>query len=161
MVILLMLTVWVPGFNASAKLSSDQRAWTRELGEQKELIAAIESNRVETDQSEEPMVVFGDNCWIYTASDSYSATRYAYQTFSKELRPDLQEDFYRQVGVAGNTIDSLLLAGRIEEGVIEQYPQLGEYDLVFQNDRYVLYRKRAIIAEPTAATDEGAPAATS
>jgi hypothetical protein len=161
MVILLATIIWIPGLFTSVEVSGDQHRGTRELKEQNELIAAIESNRVGADQSEEPMVVFGNNCWIYTASDSYSATRYAYQTFSKELRPDLQEDFYRQVGIAGNTIDSLLLAGRIEEGVIEQYPQLGEYDLVFQNEHYVLYRKRAIIAESTAATDEGAPAATS
>lgn len=158
-VLLLLIFVWVPGVVSSVKLAGEQRTSSWEQSQKNELITAIKSSQAEIGHSGEPMVVFGEDCWIYTKSDSYSATRFAYQPFSNDLRPDLNNEFYRQVDIAGNTINGLLLAGRTSEGLIGRYPMIDGYDLIFQNDSYVLYRKQGAIAYiPEAEAPAEAPA---
>ncbi len=153
LIVLLIAFIWFPGAITSVEHSQAARGHNAELRQQEELISAIKASRAqsnqEDDQVDEPMVVFGSNCWVYTATDSYSATRYAYQKFSQSFGTNLNEDFYRQIGIAGNTTDQLLLAGRKQDGLIDQFPQLSEYELIFQNDSYVLYRKSGIIVEQT------------
>jgi hypothetical protein len=142
LIVLLAATVAVPGFSTTAAAIEQQRESTPQLREQQELVRAVLAYRDAESGGDEPLVVFGDECWVYLAVDSYSATRYAYQPFSTTFRPDLNADFYRQLGIA----DSYLLAGRVDDGLIERYPGISGYERVFENSRYVLYRK----AEPDA-----------
>jgi hypothetical protein len=41
--------------------------------------------------------------------------------------------------------DSGLLVGRVDDGLIEQYPGIDGYELVFENQSYEIYRR---IEEP-------------
>ena len=137
MVAILFVTLVQPGLSKSYELAEFHKTSTLQLEQQNQLIEKVREYSI----VEEPMVVFGRDCWIYTAADSYSATRYATQPFSTEFRPDLNDDFYRQVGVASTTVDEMLLVGRIEDGRIEQYPNISEYELVFSNEVFVLYHR--------------------
>jgi hypothetical protein len=131
--VLLALFVAVPGFTASAALAREQQSGSFELDEQRELVNAIKGYQ----EYDEPLIVFGDDCWIYTAVDSYSATRYPYQPFSDEFRPDLNANFYRQIGIA----EAALFIGRVDEGLIERYSGIDEYERVFENQRYEIYHR--------------------
>jgi hypothetical protein len=144
-VVLLAVTVGVPGFATTATLAQEQRNETPELIEQQGLADEILILRTVED-SGEPLVVFGDECWVYPAVGSYAATRYAYQPFDATFRPDLNADFYRQVRIA----DADLLVGRIDERRIEKYPGIEDYELIFKNRSYEIYRR----LEPT---DDDAP----
>jgi hypothetical protein len=135
-VVLLAVTVGVPGFATTATLAQGQRDETPELIEQQGLANAVLTLRAAED-SDEPLIVFGNECWVYSAVGSYSATRYAYQPFDATFRPDLNADFYRQVRIA----DSDLLVGRIDERRVEKYPGIDGYELVFKNRSYEIYRK--------------------
>jgi hypothetical protein len=135
-VVLLAVTVGVPGFATTATFAQGQRDETPELIEQQGLANAVLILRAAED-SDEPLIVFGDECWVYPAVGSYSATRYAYQPFDTTFRPDLNADFYRQVRIA----DSDLLVGRVDEGRIEKYPGIDGYELAFKNRSYEIYRK--------------------
>jgi hypothetical protein len=139
--VLLVVAVGIPGFGAAATLAQQQREKTRELAAQQELVAAL---RGFDSGDGEPIIVFGNDCWVYTAAGSYSATRYAYQPFGAGFRSDLNNDFYRQVRVA----DADLLVGRANEGLIEKYPEISNYEKVFQNASYELYRKTEPPTEP-------------
>jgi hypothetical protein len=140
-VALLALVLVVPSFNAVTALAQEQRESDSGLVEQRELVNEIRSYR----EYDEPIIVFGNDCWVYTASGSYSATRYAYQPFGPGFRsirrPDLTTGFYRQVKIA----ESTLLVGRVGEHLVESYPGIHDYELVFENRRYELYRR---IEEP-------------
>jgi hypothetical protein len=129
----LMLSLSAPGLWVSVAAALEQQQISRELAERQDVIAEVRALQDE----EAPLIVFGDDCWIYTAADSWSATRYAYQPFSESFRADLNADFYRQVKIA----DSLLLIGRRDEGLIEHYPGITDYEPVFQNQHYEIYRK--------------------
>jgi hypothetical protein len=133
LVVLLTLSTVMPSATAILEATREQRVESPALIEQRELVAALRG--YERDGA--PFIVFGDDCWIYTAVDSYSATRYAYQPFNEQFRPDLQADFYRQVKIA----DSLLLVGRSGEDLIERYPNIDAYELVFENPSYKIYHR--------------------
>jgi hypothetical protein len=148
-VVLLAVTVGAPGFATTAALAQKQRDETPELIEQRGLANAVLTLRA-TEDSDEPLIVFGDECWVYSAVGSYSATRYAYQPFDATFRPDLNADFYRQIRIA----DSDLLVGRIGEGRVEKYPGIDGYELVFKNRSYEIYRK---IAPPDDTAEGGVP----
>ncbi|MDR3037228.1 MAG: hypothetical protein LBU31_02300, partial [Coriobacteriales bacterium] len=104
LVVLLGLSFSAPGVTATITRAQEQQTSSPELVDQQELVAAL----AKWQQDDEPTIIFGDECWIYSAVDSYSATRYAWQPFDEVFRPDLYADFYRQVGVA----DARLLIGR-------------------------------------------------
>lgn len=140
--VLLLVFVWIPGYARALETTKEQSVETADLQEQRELVDAINTYKAETGSFDDPIVVFGNNCWAYTATNSYSATRYACQTFSNELRADLNQSFYNQIGIAANSLDSLLLVGKTDDGRIEQYPLLSEYKQVFRNNSYELYQKR-------------------
>jgi hypothetical protein len=131
----------VPGFETVTALTREQRERDSGLAEQRELVNEIKKYR----EYDEPIIVFGNDCWVYTASGSYSATRYAYQPFDLEFkfvrRPDLTTGFYRQVMIA----ESTLLVGRVGENLVESYPGVHDYELIFENRHYELYRR---IEEP-------------
>jgi hypothetical protein len=157
-VVLLAVTVGVPGFATTATLVQRQGDETPKLIEQQELANAVLMLRAVED-SGDPLVVFGDECWVYPAVGSYSATRYAYQPFSATFRPDLNADFYRQIRIA----DANLLVGRLDEGRIEKYPGIDGYELVFKNRSYEVYRKLEPPADDAPADDapaDDAPANT-
>jgi hypothetical protein len=133
LIVSLSLSLGVPGLAETLSRIREQREDSAELAQQRELIAEVQRQQ----GYDEPIIVFGNDCWIYTAADTYSATRYAYQPFDLGSRPALDADFYRQVGVA----ESMLLVGRIGEGLIERYPGIDEYERVFANRRYEVYRR--------------------
>jgi hypothetical protein len=136
-IVLLGLFAVAPGIAATTTLALEQRTESAELAEQRELVEVLRS----FDADDEPLIVFGDDCWIYRAADSYSATRYAYQPFGPQLRPDLQTDFYRQVTVA----DAQILVGRVGSGLVELYPHINGYERVYESQHYEVYRR---IPEP-------------
>ncbi|MDR1013800.1 MAG: hypothetical protein LBL86_02300 [Coriobacteriales bacterium] len=131
LVVLLALSLAVPGVVTGASRIQEQRTEDAALVEQREVVEAVRRNLA----YDEPIIVFGDDCWVYTAAGTYSATKYPAQPFSASFRPDLDSDFYRQVGVA----EAALLVGRLDEGSIERYPGIGDYRLVFKNARYEVY----------------------
>ncbi|MDR2106796.1 MAG: hypothetical protein LBP24_05255 [Coriobacteriales bacterium] len=137
LIALLSLSLVVPGVVTTVTLTRRQQEMSLELVEQRELVNTMLSYQV----LDEPVIVFGNDCWIYTALDSYSATRYAYQPFTltsaPEFRPDLRTDFYRQVNVA----QSQFIIGRVSDNLVEQYPNIGEYERIFENQRYEIYRR--------------------
>jgi hypothetical protein len=157
-VALLALILVVPAFDAVTVLAREQRESDPRLVEQQELVREIRRYR----EYDEPIIVFGNDCWVYTASGSYSATRYAYQPFGpglgRGLRPDLTTGFYRQVRIA----ESTLLVGRVGENLVESYPGIDGYELIFENQRYELYRRieepeEVEEAEETEAPEEAPP----
>jgi hypothetical protein len=133
LIVLMSLAAVVPGITASTTLAREQREESPELIEQQELVEALRT----FDVGDEPLIVFGDDCWVYDAVGSYSATRYAYQPFSAQFRADLQADFYRQVKVA----DAQILVGRVGSGLIELYPNIDDYERVYESPQYEVYRR--------------------
>jgi hypothetical protein len=133
LVVLLVLSLGAPGLTETVSRVQEQRRESPELTQQRELIAELRNQR----GYDEPIIVFGDDCWIYIAAGSYSATRYAYQPFDPGFNPGLDADFYRQIRVA----ESTLLVGRTNEGLAERYPGINEYEKIFENQRYEIYRR--------------------
>jgi hypothetical protein len=133
LVVLLALSLGAPGLTETLSRIREQQQDGVEFAQQRELIVEIRAQQ----GYDEPIIVFGNDCWIYTAADTYSATRYAYQPFDLGFRPALDADFYRQVRVA----ESTLLIGRVGEGRLERYPGIDEYERVFANRRYEVYRR--------------------
>jgi hypothetical protein len=133
LVVLLGLSLGVPGFTETASRVREQREESPELVQQQELVAEVRNQQ----GYDEPIIVFGDDCWIYIAAGSYSATRYAYQPFDLGFDPGLDADFYRQIKVA----ESTLLVGRTNEGLVERYPGISEYERIFKNQYYEVYRR--------------------
>jgi hypothetical protein len=133
LVVLLGLSLGAPGLIETTARVQAQREESPELLQQRELAAELRSQQ----GYDEPIIVFGNDCWIYIAADSYSATRYAYQPFDLGFNPGLDADFYRQIRVA----ESTLLVGRTTEGLAERYPGINEYEKIFENQRYEIYRR--------------------
>jgi hypothetical protein len=131
LVALLGVSLMAPGVGATIERVKEQ--WTRDqtLSEQKELVGVIRGSLI----FDEPIIVFGDDCWIYSAAGTYSATRYPYQPFSETFRSDLNADFYRQAEVS----EATLLVGRSDAGLVERYPGIRDYQLIFKNERFEVY----------------------
>jgi hypothetical protein len=132
-VVLLCVVVIVPGCRATIAAANANRMEQAGLIEQNELVTVLLENRT----IGEPIIVFGNDCWVYTAIDSYSATRYAYQPFDAAFRPDLNADFYRQVDVAR----APLLVERKAEGFAQRYPGIDQYERIFESPTYTVYRR--------------------
>jgi hypothetical protein len=129
----LAAVVIIPGFGATIALADTQRLEPPELLEQEDLVAALRANQTD----DEPIIVFGDGCWVYTAIDSYSATRYAYQPFSASFRADLNNDFYRQVNVAR----AQLIVDSSAEGLAARYPGIDDYEQIYAHGTYKIYQR--------------------
>lgn len=132
--LVLVFVVVVPSFEAALAQAQAYQGDSLALEQRKELVDILEQNQA----SEDPIIVFGDDCWIYTAADSYSATRYAYQPFGEGFRPDLTEDFYRQVTVA----QARLLVDRTDSGLARQYPGIDDYEQIATTDSYTVYLRK-------------------
>jgi hypothetical protein len=154
LIAILGLALVLPSITVTVGRAQEQRMGTPSLAVQQELVEAVQRYLV----VDEPIIVFGDDCWIYTAADTYSATRYPYQPFDATFRPDLNADFFRQVGVA----EAGLLVSRVGDGAIESYPGIGDYQQVFKNTRYQVYLftppPEDSSAQEDAAAQEGAAA---
>ncbi|MDR0347709.1 MAG: hypothetical protein LBH56_04980 [Coriobacteriales bacterium] len=133
LVALLAVFLGLPGFRAALSLAREQRQQSSALAEQQELVREIQSRQ----SSDEPLIVYGDECWVYVASGSPSATLYAYQPFGATLRPDLSADFQRQATRA----EATLLVGRVGEGLVERFRGIDGYERIFKNRQYELYRR--------------------
>jgi 4-amino-4-deoxy-L-arabinose transferase-like glycosyltransferase len=110
--------------------------------------AVLISRVTSLSSADDPIVVFGNDCWIYLASDRDSATSYPYQPFSNVMLSDdpssnsyttRLKDFINQVDTAQPT----LIVVRHDLGTELPFKSADRYDLVYEDDEYYLFAYRA------------------
>jgi 4-amino-4-deoxy-L-arabinose transferase-like glycosyltransferase len=137
--------VWqivLPGFEYGIKYAV--ATLRKPSQEQDALISHIKSSS----SADDPIVVFGNDCWIYLAADRDSATSYPYQPFRYAVLSDGSpfnsyttrlKDFVNQVDAAQPT----LIVVHHDLGTELPFRSANSYELIYEDDEYYLFAYRS------------------